>query len=136
MEKAKKPSIITRHTYKPGGGREDIQEPSITQPGHTRTIGEILNRYKQTGQLPETGETPYLDVENINQISKYFQPGQLDLTDIHNLKNQVDEMQATVEKAVKKQEEKAKKAKAEKARKEERERIRKQIIEEQKKEDN
>ena len=47
-----KTKIITQHTYKPGNGRENIEQKSMTQPGHARTIKDILTRYQETGEIP------------------------------------------------------------------------------------
>lgn len=91
-------NIRTRHTYKPGGGRQSIEGPSQTIPGETRTIKDIVKRYRSTGELPRSREPQFLDVDDINQINKYRNPGQLDLTELAELRNHVKKLNDDLDK--------------------------------------
>lgn len=89
------------HNYKPVTGQLN-EEPSQTVIGETWTIKELVERYQRGMDVPST-EPNYVDVHDINQINSVFRK-HLDLTDLDNLKRQVETLTKTVEEAQAQQE--------------------------------
>lgn len=72
---------------------------SITVPGEAMTIQEIMER--ALGGMPiERENYGYFDQEDIDKISKFYAPHNLDLTDLDELRNEVAEFQAAVDNAI------------------------------------
>lgn len=120
MSKAK---YTTSENYEPsekGCEKACCEKPSQTIPGEAKTVQEIIKR-AQAGTPPVENKYPYMDVEDVSRINKFYRPGTLDLTDIEELQKRSNELEDIVKKAVKNKkeaEEKAKKEAKEKAKKE------------------
>jgi hypothetical protein len=76
----------------------DLDMPSMTKQDDSYTIVQLLQRMKAGLPLTQT-EPVYLDVEDVEHINEYFNPGQLDLTDLDQLKENIAFMQSAVKKA-------------------------------------
>lgn len=76
---------VTKRSYVPGKGRERNEEPSMTIPGESYTIGELMARMKAGGQLPALDRrVEFLDDE-LDNISAFNRP-LIDLTDLDDLR--------------------------------------------------
>lgn len=91
----------TKRNYKPGSGRESSKLPSQTVPGQSRTMKEILDRYKRGLEIRES-DSIYFDSEDIERVNKFFAPGSLDLTDLDELNRHVSNLNSLVDEANKK----------------------------------
>lgn len=97
----------TAYNYKPGKGRENIETESKTVPNKTRTIKEIVNRYK-AGMPPEMKNVQYFDEEELEKINRFYRPGAFDLTDIEALAERTRELEHIVQQALNKKEQEQK----------------------------
>lgn len=78
-------------------------EPSLTVPGESMTIKEIMAR-AMAGTEPEQGDAQYFDVDDVSHINEFFRQG-LDLTDIDKLNARATELIGEIEEAKKRKEE-------------------------------
>lgn len=67
--------------------RTYITEESLTVPGETRSIKELLARQLQ-GMDPETRELNYLEVDDIDNIDQFFGPME-DLTSLDEIRDRI-----------------------------------------------
>lgn len=90
----------TKRNYRPNSTRrEDFTDvPSQTVQGDSYTIAEMFERYSN-GIIPNQTPPVYMDVDDIEQINEFYNPGALDLTDLDRLQGQIDFMQEAVDKA-------------------------------------
>jgi hypothetical protein len=76
---------------------------SQTLQDETLSIRDLLARY-QSGMQLERKKIQYFDEEDISAISKFYSPGQLDLTDLDDLAEKVDFLNNTIQNAMDKRE--------------------------------
>lgn len=69
-------------------GKEHPKGESMTVPGETMTMKEIVKRY-QNGIVPDETPVVYMDSEDVASINHYYSRD-LDLTDIDNLNANID----------------------------------------------
>lgn len=91
---------ITKRQFKPDNPAygERPHGPSMTVPGETKSIGELLERYQKGGTLPFR-EPVYLDSEDVDFINQYYAPHALDLTDLDALDRHTERLKESVEQA-------------------------------------
>lgn len=90
----------TKHSYKPGRGRESSNEPSQAVPGQSMSMKETVERYR-SGMATSVNEPVYFDEEDLEKINRFYAPGSVDLTDLDELKAHVSDLQNSVDKAIK-----------------------------------
>lgn len=95
---------VTKKSYKPGAGREQSGKPSQTIPGESYTMRELVQRHL-AGMEAKKPDHPYFDAEDIETINEYYAPGSIDLVDLDNLKRHVNQLNSTVDKALKREKE-------------------------------
>lgn len=93
----------TKHKYHPKGGTI-IEGASQTIQEEVRSIKELVQRAMQ-GYPIATRPVFHFDIEDINQISRFQAPHQLDLTDLDALDARIQSLQQTVAEAKARQEE-------------------------------
>lgn len=98
-------NIRNFRNYKPST-IEVNEEPSQVIQEPVLGIREMLSKVTN-GEIPLNPPTiQYFDPVDVENIRPYFNPGQLDFTDLDNLKVQVESMQNKINSAIQKAEEK------------------------------
>lgn len=91
--------IFRTHATRPNYMGKCFTQPSLTQPGQTFTVRDLIEKHAAGSELPRSS-VAYFDPEDVETINEYFAPHKLDLTDIDRLNEKVDGVKAALETAL------------------------------------
>jgi len=85
----------TKKSYKPLPG-QTFSKPSMTIQGETYSMKELIERYARGKDLVSR-PNQYLDAESIDEITSFFNPGNIDISDLAELAQKTKAMYQKIE---------------------------------------